>query len=131
MNRFLTLSVAILLAAQADLTAGPVTSITVAGQLSDGSSVLAVCSVSNTGAITGTGVLSGTNPQNGYNYRYPFVITKGSTAQGSLVLNGNIGGPGGPSVTLTAAVPSGGVIFTYVVNGKAITLTGQGTVTVK
>ena len=130
MLRSLVLSMAVLLTAQAAPAFAQVTSINVTGKLTDGSSVSAVCSVGNTGQIMGTGALFGVNPSNGFAYKYPFSITKGSTASGKLVLTGTLAGAGYP-VTLSASVPNGPLTFTYVVNGKSYTMTGVGAVTAK
>src|SRR4051794_26309115 len=98
MNRLLVLSALILLGAQATPARAAITAINVTGKFSDGSFVNVVCSVGPAGQVSGTGVLYGTNPQNGYTYRYPFVIKSGSTAPGKLVLTGNFAA--GPPVTL-------------------------------
>lgn len=130
MSRFLFATVAILLATQAPLSAGPVTQIYVTGKLSGGNFVVATCSVSNTGQVTGTGVLYGMNTQTGTTYSYPFVITQGVTGPGTITFTGAIAG-GGPPITLMATVPAGPIAFTYVVNGNTYGYTGQGTVSTK
>jgi hypothetical protein len=131
MVRNLALSFAILLTAQAAPAFAQVTSVTVAGQLVGGNNVSAVCTVSNTGQFSGSGVLSGVNPSNGYAFSYPFTITKGTTASGKLVLTGNFAFPGGYPVTLSASVPNGPLVFSYVVAGKTYATAGTGTVTAK
>ena len=73
-------------------------------------------------------MLYGTNPSTGAAYRYPFTISKGSTATGKLVLTGKI--VNGPPMTLSCSVPNGPMVFSYVVNGNTYSLAGQGTVTV-
>ena len=131
MKRLLTLSVAavvVLLSLDASAKAGDVT-IQVDGQLAGGNFVTATCVVGNNGQVAGTGVLYGQNPVTGAKWRYPFVITKMSTAQGKLTLTGALNA--GPPVTLTAAVPNGAMLFSYVVNGKTYSLAGQGGVVVK
>lgn len=128
MLRILGLS-AVLLLTQTSLVMAQSYTITVQGQLSGGNFVNAVCTTGPNGQFTGTGVLYGTNPSTGTTYQYPFTVTKGSTATGKLVLTGKM--TAGPEVTLTTTVPNGPQTFKYVVNGKAYTLTGQGTVTVK
>lgn len=130
MTRNLVLFVAVFLTSQAAPVARADTKISVKGQLSGGAYVLAECTVSNTGQVGGTGKLFGTNA-NGYAYAYPFTIKRVSTANGKLILSGNFAVTGAPPVTLTASVPSGPQTFNYVVNGQTITMTGQGTVTVK
>ena len=102
--------------------------IKVEGQLSGGNNVSVVCAIVN-GQISGTGTLYGTNPSNGYKYSYPFTVTKGTTAQGKLILTGKLAG--GLDMTLSSTVPNGAMVFSYVVNGKTYSFTGQGTVTVK
>ncbi len=128
MNRVLVLSAVVLLALAPSAMAQP-TTINVEGKMSNGGFVNAVCSISKTGQITGTGVLYGQNPGTGATYKYPFTISKGTTAQGKLVLTGKLAA--GPPVTLTASVPNGPLVFSYVVNGNTYSLTGQGTVSVK
>lgn len=102
--------------------------VVVEGQLSGGNNVAIVCNIAN-GQITGTGTLYGTNPSNGYKYSYPITISRGTTAQGNLVLTGKLAGA--YNLTLTVGVPNGPMVLSYVVNGNTYTLTGQGTVTVK
>ena len=87
-SRLLVLSVAVLLVEQASPAAGPVTSLTIAGQLSGGNNVSAACTVSNSGQVSGTGSLYGTNPINGHNYSYGFYINKLTTAPGKIILSG-------------------------------------------
>ena len=128
MVRFLALSLTVLLTAQAAPAFAQ--SINVTGKLSGGNYVNAVCSVGANGQISGTGVLYGMNASNGYTYKYPFAITKGSTTSGKLVLTGTLVGAGYP-VTLTCSVPSGPMTFAYVVNGNTYSFTGTGTVSVK
>jgi hypothetical protein len=101
--------------------------IKVEGQLSGGNNVYVVCTITN-GQVTGSGALYGTNPSNGYKYSYPITVTKGTTAQGKLVLTGKIAGM--YNMTLTSSVPNGPMVFSYVVNGNTYSFTGQGTVTV-
>lgn len=105
------------------------TTIKVEGQLAGNNFVMASCTISNTGQITGTGVFYGQNTVTRATYKYPFVITKGSTAQGKLILTGNV--VGGPNITLTCTVPAGAMVFSYVVNGNTYSYAGQGTVSVK
>jgi hypothetical protein len=131
MVRFLVLSCVLLFSAPASPALAQVKFINVSGQLSGGSFVAAVCSVSSSGQINGTGVLYGMNPGTGYTYKYPFAISKGSTASGKLVLTGTFAGVPGSVVTLSASVPSGSMTFIYVVNGTSTTLTGNGTVSAK
>ena len=102
--------------------------IKIEGQLAGGNNISAVCTINN-GQITGTGVLYGTNPSNGYKYSYPFTISKGTTAQGKLILTGKI--VNGPDMKLSASVPNGPMVFSYVVNGATYSLTGQGSVIVQ
>jgi len=129
MKCLLALSATVLLMCQASPAVAQVSMINVSGKLSDGSFITATVTVGKTGQITGTGVLYGTNPAANTNYKYPFVISKGATGQGKLILTGQM--TAGPAVTLTAVVPNGPIVFSYVVGGKTYTLTGQGTVTVK
>jgi hypothetical protein len=105
-------------------------SVNVAGKMSNGAYVQAVCSVGSNGKLTGTGSLFGTNPANGFAYKYPFIISNGSTGPGTLTLTGTIAGTSYP-VTLTATVPNGPMTFTYVIGSNSYTLTGIGKVTVK
>lgn len=123
MVRVLVLSLAALLAVQAAPAFAQVTSITVTGQLASGNTVSVVCSVSNTGQISGSGVLGGGATS------YPFTITKASTVSGKLVLSGTFAVPGAYPVTLYASVPNGPLVFSYVVNGKNVTMAGIGIVT--
>jgi hypothetical protein len=125
MFRFLALSAAVLLAHASLVQAGPL-SIVIAGQLAGGNNVSANCTIAN-GQITGTGVLYGTNLSTGAAYRYPFTISKGTTANGKLVLTGKI--VNGPPMTLSCSVPNGPMVFKYVVNGNTYSLAGLGTVT--
>ena len=127
MKRFLVLSAFVLLSAQASSAVAQATTINISGKLSDGSFVDVVCQVGANGQITGTGVLYGVN--NGFTYKYPFAVTSGTTAQGKLILTGKV--VGGPPVTLSVSVPNGPMVFSYLVNGKTITLTGQDTVIVQ
>lgn len=131
MKRVQILSVAalalVLFAAAPSRAGNPV--IQVDGQLAGGNFVTATCSVGNNGQITGTGVLYGQNPVTGATWRYPFAVTQGTTAQGKLILKGAI--PGGPAVTLSASVPAGAMVFSYVVGANTYSLAGQGTVVVK
>ncbi len=118
----------VLSAAAPALAANPI--IQVDGQLAGNNFVTATCVVGNNGQVTGTGVLYGQNPATGaVTYRYPFTIVKASTATGDLVLTGAING--GPPISLTATVPAGAMVFSYVVNGKTYTLAGQGGVVLK
>lgn len=128
MVRFLALTFAIVLTAQAAPAFGQ--TINVSGQLSGGNFVNVVCSVGSNGKISGTGVLYGVNPSNGYTYKYPFTVANGSTTSGKLVLTGTLVGAGYP-VTLTCSVPSGPMVFAYVVAGKTYSFTGNGTVSVQ
>lgn len=129
MKRFFVLSAIMLLALQASPAFGQVSSITITGQLSGGNFVAANCTVGNNGQITGAGVLYGTNPGTNSTYKYPFTISSGFTGKGTLTLTGKMAA--GPDVTLTTTVPNGPIVFSYVVNGKTYSLTGQGQVTVK
>lgn len=131
MKRILVLSVAalVLLVAQASPARAANPTIQVDGQLAGGNFVTATCTVANNGQITGQGVLSGQNAVNGAVYRYPFTITKGLTANGKLVLTGQIAG--GLALSLTATAPAGAMVFSYIVNGKTYSLAGQGTVVLK
>ena len=129
MRRIFVLPALVLLMAQASLAMAQVTSIKVEGQLADGNVVTATCSVGNNGQITGTGALSGKNSVTGAMYSYPFVISKGVTAQGKLVLTGKM--VAGPAMTLSATSPNGAVVFSYVINGKTYSYAGQGTISVK
>ena len=129
MTRVLVLSAFTALFALATPAQAQPTSIKVEGQLAGGNFVTASCTISNTGQITGTGVLYGQNPANGYMYKYPFVVTKGTTAQGKLILSGYV--VGGPNFSLSSTVPAGAMVFSYVVNGNTYSLPGQGTVSVK
>lgn len=130
MFRFSTLAATILLATQTAVSAGPITGVTVAGQLNGGTKVTAEVAISSSGAVSGTGALYGTNPSNGYNYRYPFTVTGLRSAPGNVVLTGKFDGLNAP-FTLTAAVPSGAQKFTYRINGTTATYVGTGSVTVK
>jgi hypothetical protein len=130
MKRMLVLSAAalVLLVAQASSARAANPTIQVDGQLAGGNFVTATCTVAN-GQITGTGVLYGQNAVTGATYRYAFAITKGVTANGKLVLTGQIAG--GPALSLSASVPSGAMVFSYIVNNKTYSLAGQGTVVLK
>lgn len=130
MFRFLILSFAILMAVQAPADAGPITGVSVAGQLNGGNTVSASVAIAANGQASGAGNFSGTNPANGYKWSYPFAINKLSTAGGKLTLTGQMVGVGYP-VTLSATVPNGPLTFTYVVNGKAVSSAGTGVVSVK
>ena len=127
MCRILVLSAAVLLSQAPSVMAQP-TALVIDGQLAGGNFVSAACTINN-GQITGSGVLYGVNPGTGTTYKYPFTVTKGTTAGGKLVLTGKIAG--GPDVALSCTVPSGAMVFSYVVNGNTYSLAGQGTVTVK
>ena len=105
------------------------TSIQVEGQLAGNNFVSATCTIGNNGQITGTGVLYGQNTVTGATWKYPFAISKGVTSQGKLILTGKV--VGGPDLTLTCSVPTGAMVFSYVVNGNTYSLAGTGTVTVK
>jgi hypothetical protein len=128
MNRILVLCATVLMA-HASSAQAQVSSITVQGQLAGNNFVNATCAVGNGGQVNGSGVLYGVNPANGYTYQYPFVITKATTAQGKLILTGNM--TAGPPVTITSSVPNGPLVFSYVVNGKTYSLAGQGAVILK
>jgi hypothetical protein len=128
MCRVLVLSATVLLAQTAFVLAQP-SAIIIDGQVAGGNFVTATCTVGKAGQITGSGVLYGTNPGTGANYKYPFTISQGSTATGKLVLTGKMAA--GPAVTLSATVPAGDMVFSYVVNGKTVSLAGKGSVTVK
>ena len=128
MFRFLAMALTVVLATQAAPAFAQ--SINVSGKLSNGNSVTAVCSVGANGNISGTGVMSGTNPSSGYSWSYPFIINKGVTKTGKLVLTGTFVGAGYP-VTLSATVPNGPLTFSYIVKGQVVTMSGTGTVTVK
>ena len=126
MCRLLALSAAVLLAQASSALAQP-TSIGVQGQLSGNNFVTVSCTVGNNGQITGSGVLYGKNPQTGaITYSYPFAVSRATTTGGKLVLTGKMAA--GPAVTISATVPNGPLVFSYVVNGVTYSLTGQGTV---
>lgn len=125
MHRIIGLAAAVLLVTQIALAAGTSRSISVTGNLSAGAKVSASCTVSSTGQASGTGRLFGTG------YSYPFVVNKITTGQGTITLSGYFSVAGSPPMTLTAAVPSGNQTLKYVVNGRTITYTGTGTVTVR
>ena len=131
MKRILVLSFAAmaLLVAQASSARAANPTIQIDGQLAGGNFVTATCTVGNNGQISGTGVLYGQNTVTGATYKYPFAISKGSTATGKLVLTGQIAG--GPSVSLSSSVPNGVMVFSYVVNNNTYSLAGQGTVVLK
>lgn len=124
MIRFLVLSLAVLLVAQAAPALAQTTSITVKGKLTDGNYVSAEVAVGKNGQVSGSGALIGTN------FSRAFTITKASTTTGKLVLTGTITGANIP-VTITATVPNGALSFSYLVNGNTYTLTGIGIVTAK
>ncbi|MBM4299396.1 MAG: hypothetical protein FJ143_16790 [Deltaproteobacteria bacterium] len=129
MIRFIALSFAVLATTLAAPALAQATTINVAGKLSNGAYVQVVCSVGANGQITGTGVLFGTNPGNGMAYKYPFVVVRGATTSGKLVLTGYFAGTTIP-VTVSASVPDGPLTLSYIVNGVTYTLTGMGKVTV-
>ncbi len=126
MHRVLVWSAVVLLATQVALAAGTSRKVTVSGQLSGGTKVSVTCTVSSTGGVSGGGTLSGTGGS------YPFTVTKFTTdtAKGLITFTGHFTGATYP-LTLTAKFPNGAQTFSYVVNGKTVTLNGQGTVTIQ
>ncbi|MDZ4688644.1 MAG: hypothetical protein SH850_26520 [Planctomycetaceae bacterium] len=116
-----------LLASAAAFAAVPA-SISVSGTLNGGINVSASCFVSSSGQASGAGRLFRT--YNGVTYSYPFNINMVTTGTNTVILTGYTVANLAP-VTLTATVPSGSQSFKYVVNGKTVTLTGQGTVTIQ
>jgi hypothetical protein len=129
MKRMIVLPTFALLLLQASWVMAQPTSVSIEAKLTTGDFISASCNISSTGQFTGSGVLYGVNKANGYTYRYPFVISKGVTGQGKLILTGQM--TSGPLVSLSVTVPNGPVAFSYVVNGKTYTMTGVGTVLVK
>jgi len=127
MKRLLVLPAIVILLSQA--SSAMAQTIKIQGKLDGGNFVSAVCSVGANGQISGTGVLYGQNAATGATYKYPFVISKGVTAQGKLILTGNL--IAGPAVTLSASVPNGAMVFSYVINGKTYSYAGTGTVLVQ
>lgn len=128
MHRLVAVVSAVVLITSVSVYAATTKSISVSGNLTGGTKVSASCSVSSTGQASGAGQLYGTN--NGVPYSYPFNINKVTTSTNTVILSGYFIANKAP-VTLTAAVPSGAQTFKYVVNGKTVTYTGTGTVTVK
>jgi uncharacterized membrane protein len=131
MKSLLTLPVValvVLLSLDVPAKAGNLT-IQVDGKLAGGNFVTATCVVGNNGQVAGTGVLYGQNAATGATYKYPFTVTKMSTAGGKLTLTGAING--GPAITLSASVPAGAMVFSYTVGANTSSLAGQGTVVVK
>ena len=128
MKHFLVVSAAVVLLAQASAMSAQAATVTVVGQFVGGNSVAATCTVGANGQFSGSGVLSGPNGSGGV-FKYAFNITKGVTANGKLILSGQV--VGGPVITLSATSPSGAVVFTYIVNGNTYSFVGNGSISIK
>lgn len=125
MNRVLVWSVVMLLATQVAIAAAPSKKVVVTGNYPGGLTVNVTCNVQSNGQATGSGTLSGTG------FSYPFNVTKVSSGLGTVTLSGKFTSGISYPITLTARVPSGTQTFSYVVSGKNISMTGQGTVVVQ
>lgn len=123
-RRFALVAAVCLLATSVGLAAAKYKSISVSGNLNGGTNVSASCSVSSTGLASGAGKLYG----NGYSYA--FSVNKVTSGVNSVTISGKFTANNAP-VSLTARVPDGSQTFNYVVNGKTVTYTGVGTVTIQ
>lgn len=111
--------------------AAPLKSVDVLGTMDGGVTVTAHLTPADKALLTGSGTMTVKNPQTKSTSQYHFYIQNASTAGGALTLYGRFttGFTTGPSMTITAKVPTGKLTLTYQLpNGKSATISGQGSV---